>query len=317
MNTIGKVFALAALTLVFATGAGAQDCTLKQAASLPMAVESDGTISVTIKIDNADEKFRLALESASSSIKKSAADALGLKKKALPHGMMVVSIAGATAVQAIFHDVQLGGIHGTDVAVLEFPDAGTPDTIGDLGLDLLIDFDIDLDFAGGKLNLYSPDHCPGKVVYWASAYGSAPLSYSGGRLLLDLSLDGQPVRGLLTTAWQTPSMLLSTATQKFGIAPNSPDLKLVSAADSSSPAIYEYPFKSLSVGDVSILNPVIQLRDAADICGHPLATVLGSLKCNSSFDWDTEVVASQLRKLHVYIATKEGKIYVTAANAHR
>ncbi len=38
--------------------------------------------------------------------------------------------------------------------------------VGVIGTDLLGKFDVDLDIAHKKLNLFSPDHCKGQVVYW-------------------------------------------------------------------------------------------------------------------------------------------------------
>ncbi len=48
---------------------------------------------------------------------------------------------------------------------------------GILGADMLRNVDLDLDFAAGKLNLVSQDHCSGNVVYWqAPAVAVVPMT---------------------------------------------------------------------------------------------------------------------------------------------
>ncbi len=37
---------------------------------------------------------------------------------------------------------------------------------GILGSEMLRNVDVDFDFSANKVNLFSPDHCAGNVVYW-------------------------------------------------------------------------------------------------------------------------------------------------------
>src|SRR5688572_23950782 len=46
---------------------------------------------------------------------------------------------------------------------------GENDAAGLLGAELLSVFDVDFDFAAGKLSLFDQNHCPGQVVYWQAA----------------------------------------------------------------------------------------------------------------------------------------------------
>src|SRR4249919_1265242 len=88
MRAKTKALALAALVLFLAgtaaRGADATvDCTLKQAASLPIERMADGAVTVTIKVQGVDEKFLLGLDVPVSEIVGSVAEGLHLRANGL------------------------------------------------------------------------------------------------------------------------------------------------------------------------------------------------------------------------------------------
>jgi hypothetical protein len=73
--------------------------------------------------------------------------------------------------------------------------------VGILGMDVLKQTDIELDAAHRKMNLFSPDHCPGHVVYWAAKYDSAPIRFRKlGEFYFPMELDGKKLETTLATS---------------------------------------------------------------------------------------------------------------------
>ena len=68
-------------------------------------------------------------------------------------------------------------------------------------LDLLHNYDVDLDIDAGKFKLFSQDHCPGKVVYWpASTVTVVPIRVvRSGHIIVPVVLDGHAIDALLDT----------------------------------------------------------------------------------------------------------------------
>jgi hypothetical protein len=101
------------------------------------------------------------------------------------------------------------------------------------------------------------------------------------------------------------TMSLETAERIFHIDSKSPDLKPVKSNDGKSIFGYTYPFKTLSLGGLTVNNPhVILVPDATSVYlgGNTVPNVLLGF--------------SILSKLHLYIAYGEHNLYITPANAH-
>jgi hypothetical protein len=100
-------------------------------------------------------------------------------------------------------------------------------------------------------------------------------------------------------------MSLEWAESLFDLKEDSPGMKRLGAEGSQNPS-YRYPFKMLALDGVTISNPDIVLvpdkvsgRHHCRFCGPDLILGMGVL-----------------RQLHLYIAYKEKRLYVTAATAH-
>jgi hypothetical protein len=229
----------------FVSAAWAQDCPpLKKITGvklLPLANARQVIVPVTI--NNVPKKFLLDTAGISGFITKESADELKL-----PH------VASSSAI----HPVKTFGLGGT---IYELPETETndttlispefsvsPDRDGDIDGTLTNAFllnkgELDIDFPGGTLNLFSPDHCPGKVNYWgASDIGYLPLSYDileiGTRerydfsiitranisfkndiahLTVPVTLDGHPLNGWIDTAAEKSSISLDVAERIFNL----------------------------------------------------------------------------------------------------
>src|SRR5207244_2627656 len=67
-----------------------------------------------------------------------------------------------------------------------------PRVAGVLAPDILLNYDVDIDFGADKLNLLSPKHCPGKVIYWpALTIAVVPMNVvTSGHIVIPVKLDG-------------------------------------------------------------------------------------------------------------------------------
>jgi predicted aspartyl protease len=197
------------------------------------------------------------------------------------------------------------------------PDDKNPEPFaGTLGPDLLQKFDADFDFAGHKLNLISPDHCEGKVVYWtAPAVAIVPMHVAQfGHILFPMTLDGKRINVLLDTGASNTTMNLDVARRIFNVDVNAPDVRNVGEITGGYTAnVYLRRFKTLEVDGVVVTEPLITLLP--NMMGPAPARRTGSLTRDTDDAQglpDLILGMSVLSKLHVYIAYKESKLYLSA-----
>jgi hypothetical protein len=91
----------------------------------------------------------------------------------------------------------------------------------------------------------------------------------------------------------------------FDLDAKSPDVKKVGklTGPSGGEAVaYAYPFKTLTMGGVTVTNPQIMLTEGRNFLSSNDATILLGM--------------DMLPRLHLYIAYREQRLYVTDAQAH-
>lgn len=342
----GELFGAAlAASLVCASAAWAQqDCSLKQIASLPITTTASGKIAVPVKIDGKDKLLAVELGAATSGINANLISELQLDTSPIPGAQVPAHLEDILMMPSEFPfvyqdpeftkgvmtsimrkvtlpDFQIGALAIKNMPVTALPAWDDPDgVVGILGTGILRHFDVELDFANAKMNLYGPDHCPGKVVYWTNAYAIAPITINGltGEIMSDETLDGIPLKVSYSTDPGHGSMALVVAVKLLNISIGAPDLKKMGQVNDRE--VYQYPFKTLSIDGLDLTNPKIDLV-ANDGCGETKAhgtvfipnTKNAALLCAT----DLTLQLDELRKLHLYFAFGENKLYVTAADAHR
>jgi predicted aspartyl protease len=174
---------------------------------------------------------------------------------------------------------------------------------GTLDPDMMNNFDIDFDFAGGTTYLFSQDHCPAQVVYWTqTGFIAIPMETApSGPICVPVTINGKSVRAILDTGAVTSVMSMSTA-ESLGIKPDDPDLKLKrSYGLDGRYKEYTYPFKSLALDGLTVNNPHITIMSD---------NTIGRL------DSDMILGIGFLHQLHLYIASWERKLYITPASAN-
>jgi hypothetical protein len=198
-------------------------------------------------------------------------------------------------------DFAIGHAHGKNFEFfVEDPNDSFVD--GTLGPQVLAAYDVDLDFGHGKVNLLSPDHCPGKAVYWADNAATVPIQIrDGAQIRIPVTIDGKEIMAVVDTGAHTSFITMRAARRYLDVDEKNPALKLRGniPVNGMFGPVYNYPFKSLSFGGVTVNNPHIEM--VADKVWNGTDLLIG---------------IGILRQLHLYIAYKEGKMYITPALAN-
>lgn len=172
---------------------------------------------------------------------------------------------------------------------------------GLLAPDLLRQFDVDLDFAHKTLKLFSPDHCEGRVLYWMpSALAVIPMEVDpSGHVYVSITIDGQRIRAMIDTGASSTLMNLTVARRRFGLTET--------AADNGSAT---HQFKSLELDGLVVENPSVRL--VPDRMAEAMPFDLGGVTSETRRALPDVIIGQNvLGKLHLYIAYRERKLYVT------
>jgi hypothetical protein len=334
----GPLFGSLALAILFQNGAAlADDCgPLKQIASVDMTVSSGGNFLVPVSLNGAPQQMLLATASGITSLRQDAVDALGLHAIDASH-IKLLSSNGATSQSYAQVDFGLGAIHAPKLQAIVMPASGPAPFAGSLAGDFLSLYDVEMDFAGRKLNFFSKDHCPGHVIYWKtdalavlpitlqlptgddSRTGFRTFAYRGSHINVPVSINGKDFKAALNTASQTSAMSTDTAKFIFGVTADSPGAVPLDSPDGNPEhRPFRYTFQTLTFDIVTVTN--------AKFIVYPNLT--GSKDPNNAGRADTRlrriddniggglsVGLDVLRKLHLYVAYGENKLYITPASA--
>jgi predicted aspartyl protease len=294
---------------------------LQMVTSIPMRPIAGGRPGIDIKIGDTPETLLVDTGGALSDITKRTVRELNLKPTR--SNITITNVAGQKSDQAVrLPSITLGGFRQEGAYFQVAPGADNVNDknrqpfAGTLGPDVLQKFDADFDFASAKLNLVSPDHCDGKVVYWtAPAVAIVPMHVAQiGHVIFPMTLDGKRVSVLLDTGASNTTMNLDVARRIFDVDVNGPDVQKVGEITGGYTAnVYRRRFKMLEVDGVAVMDPLITLLP--NMMGSAPAPRTGSLTRDTDDVQglpDLILGMSVLWKLHVYVAYKESKLYLSA-----
>jgi hypothetical protein len=99
-------------------------------------------------------------------------------------------------------------------------------------MNMFAHFDIEIDIANRQLNVYSPDHCPGSVVYWSTSYDAVPVRVGKlGELYFPMVLNGKAIEATLATELAVTTLTTDVTRRLFGFDANSADIETSVDAD--------------------------------------------------------------------------------------
>lgn len=298
----GRWFGPAVFCALLCAGpAGAEepkDCKLRVVMASEMQTMPDGRVAIPVQLEGHDYRLMVDTGGYINTVSPQVVKQEGYHP--LDSRGFVLRGMGTTKLDSYVKvkDFAIGRSHGRN---FEFfvDDFSSSFADGTLAPQILAVYDVDLDFGHGKFNLISPDHCPGAGVYWADAAATVPIEIKDKtHIRIPVTINGKEIMATVDTGASTSFITMRAAKRFLDIDDKDPALKLrgnISVNGMAGP-VYNYPFQSLSFGAVTVNHPRIEM--VADKVWSEDDLLLG---------------IGILRQLHIYIAYKERKMYITPA----
>ena len=277
-------------------------CTLQALAEVDMQTLPDGRVVIPVKIDGHDYRFMIDTGGAGNTVESQVA-----KREAIEthEGSVFVGV-GNNIMSDIIHagDFAIGELHGKNY-VFHVDKNDTLLWDGTLTPPVLAAFDVDIDFAHEKFKLFSPNHCPGGVVYWTDGpVAVVPMDLSlDGHIQVPVRIDGKTITADIDTGSVGSVLSLRQAWQYLDVDEKSAGMKSLgnTIMNGMRTPAYSYPFAAMTFGEgttgsIAVNHPRIEILPDQTMRGMQ-GLVLG---------------VSVLRQLHMYIAYKERKLYLSA-----
>ena len=165
-----------------------------------------------------------------------------------------------------------------------------------------------MDFGTDTLNMFSQNHCPGAVQYWtAPAIAVIPITMDGNHVTVPVTLDGHQEMAIIDTGSITTTLDEPEEESLFHLTLGGSDTpKSTDLNGNTSLKTYTHVFTNLSFGDVAVSNPKVTILP-------PLPNKFGG-RALAPEQQKMLVGMDVLRKLHVYFAFGEKKMYVSQAS---
>jgi predicted aspartyl protease len=297
---VAAIFAVGGFSTAFADG----NCQLGRYASLDLGTDETGGVYIPMKIAGHDENMLVDTGGYVSMLTASAVQQLSLRRQATPGG--AIMYGGLQLHEfAIADEIGLGHMAGRRIDFLIMPDQRMPTELsGTIAPDIMKNYDVELDFANGKFNLFAPNSCGDRVVYWThEAFAQLPIQLDNNKhIRIQVRLDGKPLEADLDTGSSRSLLRFERAKDIFGWDEKTADLKRVASTKDGTPISYQYPFKSLNFEGVAVSSPdLLMVSDkASKQYGQP-ELIIGM---------------GILRQLHLYLAYPDRVLYLTSADAH-
>jgi hypothetical protein len=185
--------------------------------------------------------------------------------------------------------------------------------IGSLSSQFMNVVDVELDLAGGKLNLFKHASCNGEQVYWGSEYTKEYLYIDRtGLLYFPLEVDGKRIETSLNTAGPRSRLSETVARRHFDFKrdPSAPQgrapagqLPIIGARNMGMTA------RQLTLPGVQV-NIYDDLERRCDMAYSDRGS--NAISFRNCFGFVPFEIGTQLlRQLRIYIASEEKRIYIT------
>jgi hypothetical protein len=276
---------------------------------------------VPVAINGTEKTFLLDTGGFASQITPTAATDLKLPEE--ESGGKILDMYGhAAETAALISTFRLGRLQAKNTSLLISTFDSKPDDkiVGILAADFMGKYDTELDFTGGKMNYFSTDHCPGRVIYWpAPVVAIVPMTFGDDHhIVIPVTLDGHTFRAMIDTGSPETIIKDSEARRVFGLAEaGSGDTPM---KDIDGKKQFLHTFDSLEFDGVAIKNPhIVVFPNLVGSRDRNNSLQTGSLiKHDDDLDPGDPAITlgmNTLSKLHLYIAFNERKLYITPAGA--
>lgn len=340
---VHKIFLFTLLSVISSSAAMADDCgPLKQIASLDMTPLGNGGLMLApVSINGSEQKMLVNTAGGISSLTDKAVDALGLHAIDGSRIKALDSAGNASHRYVAVEDFALGAVKakGIQFMVTPNPNAGAGGQfVGMLAADMMSHYDVEMNFATRKLNVFLQDHCPGHVLYWnpdPATIAVVPVSFkkptpndsrTGFRPYVDrdihiwvpVTLDGKTFKAALNTAAPRSSMSAKVAKFVFGVTADTPGSVPLGMVDGNPDhKVFGHVFSTLTFEGVTVNNPHVAI--IPDLLGskdpdNGLRTDSLIARVDDGYGAEMTIGMDVIKRLHLYIAFGERKLYITPAS---
>jgi hypothetical protein len=292
--------------------AAGQSCKFVQEAALP-AIFKDGQVLVDVWINGTRAKFRIGTRSAFSQISRAMAQRLQL-----PIGTAEFRVATEQGVTwldgARVSQFKIGEKVGAtnNFQVMDDGGDGTTDEFaGVVGQNYLNGFDIELDPALNRVNLFLPIECPADAAYWANEHFELPLATDlNRRPRVRVSIDGQDLDAYLDTGAAHSSIDFAIAKRKLDLPPDIDPPEPTRKVGGVQPPNPTFTFKQIVFGPITVRNPRLELQRY-----RPMFLPVGTtIRASASDDAPVIIGMDILGRFHSMLSPRNGMLYFTLPN---
>ncbi len=265
-------FALLLLLSLSACASGAgPGCRLEKVAELPVDFTHNVPV-VAVQINGKPARMIIDTGSDGTVLTQQAAGRLGIVAGS---GTRTLGGAGGTAKVGIGRadSVTIGGAvqQGTRIAIADMPNLGVD---GLLGIDTLVDYELDLDVPQRRAGFYRARACvdalpdfPGRIIRLPTQQQAR-----SGHIFVSLQVDGTPLRGMLDSGASTSTLSLQAAedtglsARRLAQLPRGRGLAL----NKEGLAFSEGIFDAMQVGEDRLAHPRMTVADIPPFAGDLL-----------------------------------------------
>ena len=315
MRTLVGSAALAlAAFLVAETAEAAEACSLKRIATLPLAPQETGVPLIEATLNGKPRKLLVDTGAYRSHLFPATVRELGLVTSRSAGSS--VSVDGSVSNLFARAPTRLGDIEAGTLQYMitggdDMQEIGDGGVAGLLGQEVLKLFDIDFDFPGRTMSIFSQDHCPGQVVHWAAtAVAVVPFKMDdNNHITFAVSVNGRSMTAILDSGFSYTTMNQSPARRLLDFDADAPGVQQLGELEGKP--IYLTRVQSITFEGITVANPAIRVYP--DLITKATARVpLGSMIPVTDVNLPSVIIGmSTLSRLHVYIAYKERKLYIT------
>ena len=318
---IGSILGSLSLALLLqSTLAWAADCGPLQQVNSVQLVEGPNRALVPVSLNGIPKLFLLDTGGDVTQLSSEAADELKLAK--IDSNLHLLDLYGHASDKMVrIESFTLGRLRGENVnmAIQPNPNFGKGTRyVGLFGPDMMGRYDVDLDFGAYTMKYFSTDHCPGHVVYWQhAALGVTPMKFRNRHIRLTVKVDGKDLSAEIDTGATNTTMTAAAARRIFDITPETAGN--VPLNNQGMAGAFGRVFSTLDFEGVAVQNPhIVILPDLVGSKDPNNGQQTGSRAKRVDDDLDSAdmlIGMNILKKLHLYIAFDERKLYISEASA--
>lgn len=317
------VLAGLAAVMLFATAPlFAKECQQKTYGSVGVEFNESGGVMVPLKINGQDVWMILNMSTGVPMVYEASARALGLKPVSWNAADITVGSRKVTQ-KVVVDSLRIGGANFVKWDMYLRPDLdgkaeipqfmGRP-VLGSLSANFMQTVDLELNLAEKKMGLFTQTRCANSgAVYWGGEVTRVELfNDPAGLMVFAMELDGRRVEASLYTGGRTSVISEAVTKRFFGFDRNSDGITRKDDGNGGETASYRA--MGLTARGLAMKNVAIRLNDQTSATCVPTTSERNTRAIGFSGCFNVvplSIGTDLLRKLRIYIASKEAKIYFT------